>query len=177
VSETKNIFILFISVFHGFIVIYTHHTQFNFVKQTSRVSMSENEKDNDNEEEEDEIARDRQKKWRMKGEGDDEDERCPACVILEQKVDDLMFELDAERRDAECTIRDVEKMEEKHKQELEKLYRELDFEKDKVAALSNTLEHERQARMKEIYKIERQTLEHDHTMKEYKYINVKNARL
>jgi chromosome segregation ATPase len=125
---------------------------------------------------EDEVDKERQSKWKIKGEDVDEEE-CAECVALKEKVSDLKFELEAEHRDAEKTIRDVEKMEDQHKQEIEKLYRELDFEKDKVVALTSTLDHERKARMQEIYKIERQSLEHDHNMKDYNFINEKNQNL
>jgi hypothetical protein len=124
----------------------------------------------------DQLAKERQSKWRMKCE-DEEPEPCPNCSALEEKVEELAFELEAERHGVEETIRLVEKMELEHKRELEKLNYELNFEKDKVAALHNTLEHERQARMQEIYKQDRQTLEYGHGIKDYNLINEKNSNL
>jgi len=124
------------------------------------------------------IEKDRRSKWRIKGEEEElDDDRCPDCVASEEKIDDLNFELNAERHAADETIRMVEKMEEEHKLEIEKLNMDLNFEKDKVVALTNTLHHERKARMQEIYKIERKTMENDNSMKDYKNINEMNNNL
>lgn len=129
------------------------------------------------------VVKERKGKWRMKGELDNEededdgDTRCPDCVAKEGILEDLKFELNAERDAANETILMVEKMEERQRQEIEKLTLQLNIHKDRVAALTDDLEHERNARMQEIYQIERKTMENDHNMKDYKTMNEKNGNL
>ena len=126
---------------------------------------------------EDPVEKERREKWRMKGDEVEDDDRCKGCIALEEIIADLKYELDVERQAAEETIVMVKKQEDKHKTEIELLNVDLNLEKDKVVALTNTLDHERKARMQEIYKIERKSLEHEHDMKEFSIVNAKNRNL
>lgn len=119
--------------------------------------------------------------WRIKGEeaqeGEMVEDTCIDCSTLREQVHKLSVELDEERQSAEETIVLVEKMERNHKSEIDKLRQELDFEKNKTTALHNSLEHERTSRMQELYKQDRQSIEYDHGMRDYKLVHEKNSSL
>ena len=123
----------------------------------------------------------RKEKWRIHGEEveeeDDDEDRCMGCFELSEKVDDLKFQLQAEVRAADETIIMVQNMEKDHQRLLDLAAAKLNLEKDRVVELSTTLDFERKARMQEMYKAERNSLDFDHSMKEFKNLNSKNSNL
>lgn len=123
----------------------------------------------------------RKEKWRLHGEveeeEDDGEDRCKGCFDLSEIVDDLKFQLQAEHRAADETIVMVQDMEKEHKKLLDLAAAKLNLVKDRVVELNTTLDFERKARMQEMYEAERHSLDHDHSMREFKSLNAKNSNM